>query len=70
VTWSLHIEADSRKLLFKWVERDGPPVEQPSKEGFGSRLLRRVLTSQIYASVSFDYDPRGFRARVSLPLPP
>ena len=68
VTWSLCIEADGRKLLFDWVERDGPPVETPTQRGFGSRLLQRVLTSQIHAEVTIDYNPEGLRARVAVPL--
>jgi two-component sensor histidine kinase len=69
VVWSLSIEAEGRKLRFTWLERGGPAVEKPQREGFGSRLLRRVLTSQIHAKVAFEYDPRGLRVRVSLPLP-
>jgi PAS domain S-box-containing protein len=69
VTWSLCIEADGRKLLFQWLEKDGPPVEPPTRRGFGSRLLERVLTSQIHAEVVIDYNPDGLRARVAVPLP-
>jgi len=68
VTWSLCIEADGRKLLFEWLERDGPPIEAPTRRGFGSRLLERVLTAQISAEVAIDHDPDGLRARVAVPL--
>jgi two-component sensor histidine kinase len=42
VTWSITIDAEGRKLRFKWLERGGPAVQKPQGEGFGSRLLRRV----------------------------
>jgi two-component sensor histidine kinase len=68
VAWSLSIEAERRKLRMRWTERGGPAVEKPRREGFGSRLLRRVLGTQIHATVALDYDPRGLRARITIPL--
>jgi PAS domain S-box-containing protein len=69
VTWSMSIEADSTRLLFQWLERDGPPVETPTRRGFGTRLLERVLTSQISAEVAIAYESDGLRVNVALPLP-
>ena len=43
VHWSL-VDGDPRQLCWEWNEHDGPPVELPTREGFGSRLLKRVLT--------------------------
>ena len=47
ITWTLSIEAEGRRLRVDWIEQDGPAVEQPTRQGFGSRLLQRVLTTQI-----------------------
>jgi two-component sensor histidine kinase len=69
VTWSVSIEADACRLLFKWTERDGPPVLPPTRKGFGSRLLEHVLPRQIGADVTVDYDPDGLCARIVVPLP-
>ena len=49
-------------LHFAWRESGGPPVEPPSRQGFGSRLLQRVLTTQVQAEV----DDR-LRARTASP---
>ena len=68
VGWSVSIEAEGRKLHFQWVERNGPPVAPPAREGFGSRLLEKVLRAQTHAEVTADYDPAGLRIRVVLPL--
>ena len=67
VRWSVKNE-DACQLCWVWNEHDGPPVELPTREGFGSRLLKRVLTVQTGADVKIDFDPDGLRVTVALPL--
>jgi PAS domain S-box-containing protein len=69
VAWTVDPEPPGRVLRFTWTERNGPPVPPPSREGFGSRLLHRVLRTQLQADVGVDYDPSGFRLRMEVPLP-
>lgn len=69
VTWHLRTEDGQRKLHLEWIERHGPPVEPPTRQGFGSRLLERVLTTQIHADVTTDYRPEGLHIQVTMPLP-
>ena len=45
ISWQV-LDEDSRQLVLTWAERGGPPVEQPSKRGFGSRLLERITASE------------------------
>jgi len=68
VIWSLSIEAHARWLHIEWVERDGPPVQPPTRKGFGSRLLEQVLPRQTGAEVTVDYAPDGLRTRIRVPL--
>ncbi len=68
VYWTL-IDADrGPALLCEWSEQDGPTVVPPSRQGFGSMLLNRVLSQQIRADVKASYDPEGFRLRMIVPL--
>ena len=69
VTWSLADAPDGRVLRWTWNEHDGPPVELPTREGFGSQLLNRVLTLQVGAEVAIAFDPGGLRVTVDVPLP-
>ena len=69
VTWSVTIDATRRTLTFDWVESGGPPVKEPTREGFGSRLLDFVLPGQIQARTRIEYAPKGVRVHCSLPLP-
>jgi PAS domain S-box-containing protein len=69
VSWSVIIEASRRTLNVDWVESGGPPVVQPTRQGFGSRLLEFVLPGQIQATPEIDYRPDGLRVRLAVPLP-
>jgi PAS domain S-box-containing protein len=69
VAWSVTIEATRRTLQFVWVESGGPQVTEPTRQGFGSRLLDFVLPGQIHAKTEIDYRPEGVRVHVSAPLP-
>jgi two-component sensor histidine kinase len=48
-----------------WVERGGPPVTPPAREGFGSRLLRTALPTSSGA-VHLHFDPSGLRCEISV----
>ncbi len=56
-------------LHLDWRESGGPPVEPPTRQGFGSRLLQRVLTTQVQAQITTDYAPEGFHLTLAAPLP-
>lgn len=69
VRW--HVETkDGRPMLhFSWVEKDGPRVAAPDRQGFGSRLLQRVLTTQLQADVKMDFPQDGLRFTMVMPIP-
>lgn len=56
-------------LHWTWNEHDGPPIALPTREGFGSQLLNRVLTLQVGAKVDIAFDPDGLRVSVAVSLP-
>lgn len=68
VTWTVQESPTGRVLHWTWDEHDGPPVGLPTREGFGSQLLKKVLTHQIGAKVEIAYDPDGLRVHVAIPL--
>ncbi|MGH1575340.1 hypothetical protein ACRAWG_37745 [Methylobacterium sp. P31] len=69
VTWSVEVGPEGRVLHWTWNEHDGAPVALPTREGFGSQLLSRVLTLQIGAKVDLAFEPDGLRVSVAVPLP-
>jgi len=69
IAWSLAAGGPAGTLRFEWRESGGPTVSAPTRQGFGSRLLQRVLTAQVGAEVTMDYPPDGFRLHMLAPLP-
>lgn len=57
-------EAANVRLV--WCERGGPPVSSPTSEGFGVRLLGRVLAAQ-GGKVDHRFAPAGLECEVSFP---
>jgi two-component sensor histidine kinase len=69
VTWSVTIDATRRTLTFDWIESGGPPVTEPTRKGFGARLLEFVLPGQIQAKTRIVYGCDGLRMHCVVPLP-
>ena len=63
VTWTLH----RRQVTLEWRESGGPPVAEPTREGFGSTLKNRVVR-QINGSIIRRWEPTGLIAEVTFPL--
>ena len=65
-------EADTaRRLAITWVESGGPPVAQPTRQGFGTKMIGTVLAAELDAEVTFDYRSTGFRCEIVFaPLTP
>jgi two-component sensor histidine kinase len=53
VTWSIFTEKGGRRFRFSWEENGGPQVEQPTRKGFGSKLLATSLKAFGIAVVEF-----------------
>jgi two-component sensor histidine kinase len=58
VSWSVQ---DDGRILFRWIERDGPPVTKPTRRGFGTKLIQDMLASDAGWTVTLDYLPTGLR---------
>jgi two-component sensor histidine kinase len=68
VGWQV-VAGDRPMLHFSWVEQGGPRVSPPTRQGFGSRLLQRVLATQLQAEVTMEFPEEGLRFRMIMPLP-
>ena len=64
--WSLVPDNDGERLHLCWTERGGPPVEEPKRKGFGSRLIRMGLTGS--GGVELDYSSHGLTVTATAPL--
>jgi len=69
VVW--HVDPAARhRLTLHWEERGGPPVQPPSRKGFGSRLIAASLKSDLAGEARLDYRPTGLVCVLTLTLPP
>jgi len=68
VTWRIEDDPSGPWLAWTWNEHDGPPPALPTREGFGTRLLNKILTAQVAAEVDIEFDADGLRIHVRLPL--
>lgn len=68
VRWDLREVNGDGEIALRWEEHGGPPVAKPSRQGFGSRLIHRMLASREGASFSFDFQPFGLQFSLTLPL--
>ncbi len=54
-------------LNFHWREFDGPPVAIPTRRGFGSVIIERVVPFDLQGTASVNYLPAGLQAEFFIP---
>lgn len=54
-------------VSLEWRESGGPPVRTPTRRGFGSRLLGRMLASDLGEPAELIFAPGGLIARIRVP---
>ncbi len=58
---------DGAGMRLEWRESGGPPVAAPSRKGFGTRMLRLVVTGELGGTLDVDYPPDGFHTAIHIP---
>jgi two-component sensor histidine kinase len=58
IEWQIANASGAPRLRLRWEETGGPPVQEPTKQGFGSRLLRSV-SEDLDAQVELRYPSTG-----------
>lgn len=71
VDWSIEGEGTAaRRLVLRWREDAGRPIEAPSKESYGLGTIRNLLRYEKGATIDLAFRPTGLACTISLPLPP
>ena len=63
--WSRRIYTSDGRLVLRWNETGGPPVTMPTHEGFGTRVVARMV-QQSKGEVRFDWRPEGLACEVAI----
>ena len=50
-----------------WDESGGPPVELPSAQGFGTKIMNASIKHQLGGNVTWDWRPSGLRCTLRIP---
>ena len=66
VNWS--IDGDGKTCRIEWHEDGLTDVGAPSRTGFGSTIMERVLPAELDGSVTRDFTPTGLRCTIAFPL--
>jgi two-component sensor histidine kinase len=61
-------EVSDDVLRLEWREADGPPVAPPERTGFGTKMIERVLSMELKANVSLQYEPTGVVCLILAPV--
>jgi len=65
VTWSAGRTGTEDAFRLTWSEEGGPPVVEPTRKGFGSRIIERILPQTFSGNATLKHDPSGFRLDLS-----
>ena len=65
VTWTFN---GDEAVALQWLENGGPEVRQPSRAGFGSRLIKLELTHELNGGAELIYEKTGLKVAMEFPL--
>ena len=57
----------NNRITLSWREQGGPAVVPPQREGFGTKLLHRIVTRTLKGTITVTYPPTGVEADLALP---
>lgn len=68
IVWALIGAHVGRRFTFSWIEEGGPPVVQPTRTGFGTRMIERVLSRHVRGTATIRYLAEGVRFAIEAPI--
>jgi light-regulated signal transduction histidine kinase (bacteriophytochrome) len=64
ISWRRNAEQD---LVIHWQESGGPPVQAPTRRGFGTTIIDRSVPYDLGGAAQIDYNPDGVSAQFRIP---
>ena len=68
IFWEAQPTGAPKEILLQWRESGGPVVEAPSRKGFGTMLIEKVLAYEAEGEAKLDFLPTGVAFVFRLPL--
>jgi two-component sensor histidine kinase len=66
ITW--RVEEAAQRFKLTWTEKGGPAVQEPSRYGFGTRLIERSLADHLHGDARWTFEPAGVVCELDFPL--
>jgi two-component sensor histidine kinase len=63
VAWSC---ATDGQLILRWTESGGPPANKPTREGFGTHVVERMIREQLKGEMHLDWRVEGLACEIVL----
>ena len=67
-TVALEWKKTNGRLALRWQEYGGPPVSPPTRTGFGTIMISRVLSEQLSGTVTINYELNGVVCLIDAPI--
>lgn len=61
-------EVEEGVLHLVWTESGGPHVKEPTRRGFGSRMIEQALAASVQGSAKVEYLPQGVNFKIQTAL--
>jgi two-component sensor histidine kinase len=61
------LDEKTRRLKLTWIEKGGPAIHEPTRRGFGTRLIDR-LAEQLHGDARLRYESAGVVYELDVPL--
>jgi len=68
ISWSIDDERAEQELRFRWQEEGGPSVQAPTRRGFGSVVLQKVVEGEFGRPAEEHFVMSGYSYALSAPL--
>jgi two-component system, chemotaxis family, CheB/CheR fusion protein len=68
IDWAVEKTTNGDRLVFNWVERNGPPVTPPGHRGFGMTLIERGFAYDVGGEAEVEFAPEGVVATLRAPF--
>jgi two-component sensor histidine kinase len=56
------------QLSLTWTEKRGPAVKKPTHQGFGTRVMERMIRDQHKGGLRLDWRTEGLACEIVLPI--
>lgn len=68
VTWDIVTEGGEALFQMHWREIGGPPVQEPTHQGFGHIVIAEMTSRSLQGEVAYTFPPDGVEWRLTAPL--